>query len=204
MCICPGNAAWLHTHDLYHTVLHLSFSYRAVWTWEYQCILMVGLTLLLPGDFCFKSYKWASLCNSITHQVIELESCSNPQKMRQVLLFALKKFGSFRFQFFCEWLHKWDRFSHFWPISLCHGLQTLKRIFWLKFWVETRFKSDRFEFLIGFLVLLVWKSRPKNKSFLPKIWVNPKPKLTKFFQSKPEKLPPLEGLNSFLSESPAE
>jgi len=34
-------------------------------------------------------------CNSITRQVIELVSCSNPQKMQQVLQFALKKIGKF-------------------------------------------------------------------------------------------------------------
>jgi len=28
---------------------------------------------------------FAPLCNSITCQVIELESCSNPQKMQQIL-----------------------------------------------------------------------------------------------------------------------
>jgi len=49
--------------------------------------------------------------NSMTSQLIVLESCSNPQQTQQVFESAMKKI--FGVSVFCEWYHKWCRFFHF-------------------------------------------------------------------------------------------
>jgi len=54
------------------------------------------------GQFTFKAYIThflPSLCTTIICQATELESCSNPQKMRQVLTGCLK-FGKVWIHFF--------------------------------------------------------------------------------------------------------
>jgi len=72
----------------------------------------------------------ASLCNSITRQPIELESCSN-------LLVRFKKFLKFWISFFCGWRQKWGRFRHFWPRSSGPGSQEHEPKFWITFLVKT-------------------------------------------------------------------
>jgi len=73
------------------------------------------------------------LCNSVTRQAIELESCSNPQKMRQVFQFAFKKLESFGFGVFVGDVISEVGFDNF---GLGH--QLLERIFWLKILLETK------------------------------------------------------------------
>jgi len=69
------------------------------------------LTHSEPDCFYLRATFLPSLCNSITCLPIVLESCSNPQKMQEVLEFALKKkLENFEFQFFCSVIccHKSD------------------------------------------------------------------------------------------------
>jgi len=51
----------------------------------------IYLTPSLLGDFRLNQAACTCLGNCITHQVIVLESCSNPQKTRRVFKFAMKK-----------------------------------------------------------------------------------------------------------------
>ena len=89
------------------------------------------------------------------------------------LLVCIEKNGSFRFQFFCGWHHKWGRFWHFWLRSSSPELQPQETIFWLKFVLETRLKSESFEPLIGFQAFLVKRFGQKNKFWVNKtqVWV---------------------------------
>jgi len=50
------------------------------------------------------SHYIRTIRNSIIYQPIELENCSNPQKM-QVFQFRWNTFESFGFCFFCGWHH---------------------------------------------------------------------------------------------------
>jgi len=93
---------------------------------------------------------------------IALESCSNPQKIRQVFSSALKNiFFDWGLQIFCEWCHKWSSFrailAHVtWPMT-----QPLCQIISLNFSLETRLESESFQPLIDFLAFLVQKSWSK-------------------------------------------
>jgi len=58
---------------------------------------------------------------TLTPKVVE--SCSNPQKTRQVFKSAMKK--KIWFCFFCEWCHKWSTFRPLGPISSGSGPKLL-------------------------------------------------------------------------------
>jgi len=67
---------------------------------------------------------FAELCNTITRQPIELESCSNPLRIRKIFLLRLKNYFWFWVWGFCGWHHNRGMFSRFlanvtwpWPLN---------------------------------------------------------------------------------------
>jgi len=66
-----------------------------------------------------------------------------------------KKFFGFRFQFFCEWCHKWGRFLAILAHVTWRRAQLLDGSISLKCLLETRLEYELFEPLINFLAFLV-------------------------------------------------
>jgi len=69
-------------------------------------------TPLDPAEFCFQTYHLPQcLCNSITHQAIVVENCSNPQTTWRIFQFIMKKkFYVLGFTFFVGDVIKWGKF----------------------------------------------------------------------------------------------
>ena len=111
----------------------------------------------------------SSLCNAITRQLIELQSCSNPLRIQQVLKLGFKKhIFLFRSGDTCGRRHKCF-FCVFWPLSPGPGRQSIKPFFGWSLFLETRSKSSSLEPLNGFLAYL----EPKwwiKKQKLVKLW----------------------------------
>jgi len=80
----------------------------------------------------------AEICNPITRQAIELESCSNLLQIQQVLQSKSEKNFSFLLGFFVGERHKWDCF---WQPLPGPGPQPIEPLLWLKIFSETRPKS---------------------------------------------------------------
>jgi len=117
-----------------------------------------------------RNHAWVTifvpLCNSITRQSIVLESCSNPKKMWQVCMSAMKKSILVLLFFVSDVISSWV-------------LAILAQVTWrwaqpqagnisLKFLLETRLESESFEPLIGFLTFLVQKLWANNNKILSK------------------------------------
>jgi len=70
------------------------------------------------------------ICNSITRQQIELESCSNPPQTRQVFQFRSKKtFFCFGFGVLFEWRHNGACFRLFGQVYLAPGVNPKNQCF---------------------------------------------------------------------------
>ena len=105
--------------------------------------------------------------NLKTNPALELESCSNPLRIQQVLQSKSKK----KFFVFGGERHKWGCFWLPGP-----GLQPIGPLLWLKTFSETRPKSASLEPLNDFLAYLQPKSWPK-KTKLVKISAPTNPNL---------------------------
>jgi len=85
----------------------------------------------------------------ISLPTIAPESCSNPQKTRQVFTSGMKK----NFGVFCEWHHKWSCFRPFCPTSPGPRPKPLDGSISLKFYWKLGEKSfDTLGDLLGFWV----------------------------------------------------
>ena len=109
----------------------------------------------------------AELCNPITRQAIEQESCSNPLRIQQVLQSKSKKkifvFGGERHKWGCFWL----------PLP-GPGSQPIGPLLWLKMFSETRPKSESLEPLNDFLAqgLPTWATcTPRGTFAYPKGYI---------------------------------
>jgi len=82
------------------------------------CKLIRSKLQMLYNAFIMKSSPGPTtfltkLCNAITHQLIELERCSNP--IRSLLVQIEKKVFRFRFGVLYGWRHNGCMFLPFWP-----------------------------------------------------------------------------------------
>jgi len=114
--------------------------------------------IFVPGvEIALQPAVFSCFVNAIAPLPIELESCSNPQKIRQVFLSAMRKKLVGNCGFFVS-----DVISEvvFWAI-LAHVIwpraQLLDQSISLKFLLETRFESKSFKPLSNFLAFLVQK-----------------------------------------------
>jgi len=82
--------------------------------------------------------NFTPIWNSIIHQLIVLESCSNPEKSQQVFKPAVKKIFGFAFQVFFEWHHNYGRF-----------LAILAHVTWLRAQLLDRSISLKFHWKLG-------------------------------------------------------
>ena len=102
------------------------------------------------------STNFAPFCNSITRQLIALESYANPQKtLRVFAVWTEKNFFGFVFRVFRRCLYSWGTFLAIMVQVTWPWAQPLDGSISLKFLLVTKLKPEFFELLIGFLAFLV-------------------------------------------------
>ena len=115
-------------------------------------------------EISLKSSIFRVFSNGIAPQPITLESCSSPQKNRQVSESAMKR--NIWFRAFCEWRHKSPRFLAISAHVTWRRAQPLDGSMSLKFALEIWLDPESFETLIDFLAFLVQNLWPKNNKLI--------------------------------------
>jgi len=109
--------------------------------------LSPSLTLSIPGGFPL-IHIFAELCNTITHQPIELKNCSNLQQIREVFSFRLQIFFRFGFGVSMGDVIMGTCFCLLGQFCLALGTNPISH-FWAEVFLDSRLSSKSLKPLIG-------------------------------------------------------